>query len=164
MPLSIHTISWNSLWFSDTIGCQQSSALLVRWPYPVQTRSSQNWSKITTYEHVHQIFITSCRWFRREVLCDRGFSSDNGLSPIPTAPSQLSVNCTHRNTYFDGILFGNADIFIQEKALEIVVCKMAAISFGSQRVKRLENCSLLPLFQHMITCMGILWFFYGKDI
>ena len=36
------------------------------WPSPKLT-------KITTYDHVHQIFITSCTWFRRGVLCDLGF-------------------------------------------------------------------------------------------
>ena len=35
---------------------------------------SQNWPKITTYDQVHQIFITSCTWFRCGVLCDWGFS------------------------------------------------------------------------------------------
>ena len=39
-----------------------------------KARPSQNWPKITTYDHVHQIFITSCTWFRRGVLCDRGLS------------------------------------------------------------------------------------------
>ena len=33
---------------------------------------AQNWPKITTYDHIHQIFVTSCTWFRRGVLCDRG--------------------------------------------------------------------------------------------
>ena len=37
-------------------------------------RQSQNWPKFTTYDHVHQIFITSCMWFRYGVLYDRGFS------------------------------------------------------------------------------------------
>ena len=32
---------------------------------PYKARSSQNWPKITTYDHIHQIFITSCTWFRR---------------------------------------------------------------------------------------------------
>ena len=32
----------------------------------------KNRPKITTYDHVHQIFITSCKWFRRGDLCDRG--------------------------------------------------------------------------------------------
>ena len=41
---------------------------------PYKARPSQNWPKITTYDHVHQIFITSCTWFRRGVLSDRGFS------------------------------------------------------------------------------------------
>ena len=41
---------------------------------PYKARPSQNWQKITTYDHVHQIFITSCTWFRRGVLCDRGFT------------------------------------------------------------------------------------------
>ena len=39
---------------------------------PNKARPSQNWPKITIYDHVHQIFITSCTWFRRGVLCDRG--------------------------------------------------------------------------------------------
>ena len=33
---------------------------------PYKARPSQNWPKITTYDHVQQIFITSCTWFRRE--------------------------------------------------------------------------------------------------
>ena len=37
-----------------------------------KAQPSQNWPKITTYDHVHQIFITSCTWFRCGVLCDRG--------------------------------------------------------------------------------------------
>ena len=41
---------------------------------PYKARPSQNWPKITTYDHVHQIFITSCAWFRRGVLYDRGFN------------------------------------------------------------------------------------------
>ena len=28
---------------------------------------AQNWPKIITYDHIHQIFITSCTWFRRSV-------------------------------------------------------------------------------------------------
>ena len=39
---------------------------------PYKARPSQNWPKIATYDHVHQIFIPSCTWFRRGVLCDRG--------------------------------------------------------------------------------------------
>ena len=38
-----------------------------------KARPSQNWPKITTYDHVYQIFITFCTWFRRGVLCDQGF-------------------------------------------------------------------------------------------
>ena len=41
---------------------------------PYKARPSQSWPKITTYNHVHQIFITFCTWFRRGVLCDRGFT------------------------------------------------------------------------------------------
>ena len=41
---------------------------------PYKARPSQNWPKFTTYDQVHQIFIISCTWFRRGVLCDRGFS------------------------------------------------------------------------------------------
>ena len=37
-----------------------------------EARPSQNWPKITTYDHVPQIFVTSCTWLRRGVLCDRG--------------------------------------------------------------------------------------------
>ena len=36
---------------------------------------AQTWPKITTYDHVHQICITFCTWFRRWVLCDRGFKT-----------------------------------------------------------------------------------------
>ena len=39
-----------------------------------KAQPSQNWPKIATYDHVHQIFIASCTWFRRGVLCDPGFS------------------------------------------------------------------------------------------
>ena len=43
---------------------------------PYKARPSQNWPKITTtYDHVHQIFITFCMWFRHGVLCDQGFSA-----------------------------------------------------------------------------------------
>ena len=42
---------------------------------PYEARPSQNWPKITTSDHVHQIFITSCTWFKRGVLCDRGLSN-----------------------------------------------------------------------------------------
>ena len=41
---------------------------------PYKARPSQNWPKITTYDHVHKIFITFCTWFRRGVLCDRGLT------------------------------------------------------------------------------------------
>ena len=44
---------------------------------PYKARPSQNLLKITTYDHVYQIFITSCRWFRRGVLCDWGFTWSN---------------------------------------------------------------------------------------
>ena len=40
---------------------------------PYKARPSQNWPKITNYDHVQQIFITSCTWSRRGVLCDQGF-------------------------------------------------------------------------------------------
>ena len=46
---------------------------------PYKARPSQNWPKITTYDHVHQIFITSCTWFRRGVLCDRGLRQPDML-------------------------------------------------------------------------------------
>ena len=46
---------------------------------PYKARPSQNWPKITTYDHVHQIFIISCTWFRRGALCDRGFSHQGAL-------------------------------------------------------------------------------------
>ena len=52
-----------------------SSGTAVDAHTPYKARPSQNWPKITTYDHVHQIFITSCTWFRRGVLCDRGFNS-----------------------------------------------------------------------------------------
>ena len=39
---------------------------------PYKAWPSQNWPKITTNNQVHQIFITSCTWFRCGVLCDRG--------------------------------------------------------------------------------------------
>ena len=40
---------------------------------PYKARLSQKLTKITTCNHVHQIFITSF-WFRRGVLCDRGLT------------------------------------------------------------------------------------------
>ena len=43
---------------------------------PYKARPSRNWPKITTYDHVHQIFITSCAWFRRGGLCDRGLTKE----------------------------------------------------------------------------------------
>ena len=39
---------------------------------PYKAWSSQNWPKITAYDHVHQIFMIPCVWFRRGILCDRG--------------------------------------------------------------------------------------------
>ena len=47
-----------------------------------KARPSQNWPTITTYDHVHQIFITSCTWFRRGVLCDQGFTDIRGHTNI----------------------------------------------------------------------------------
>ena len=41
---------------------------------PYKARPSQKLTKITTCDHVHQIFITSCTWFRRGVLSDRGLT------------------------------------------------------------------------------------------
>ena len=69
-----------------------------------KARPSQNWPKITTYDHVHQIFITPFTRFRRGVLCDRGFGN------------KLQLN-SNRNSY----------IFIQENALENVVWEMSVI-------------------------------------
>ena len=43
---------------------------------PSQSTAKPKLTKTTTYDYVHQIFITSCTWFRRGVLCDRGFSSN----------------------------------------------------------------------------------------
>ena len=41
---------------------------------PYKARPSQNWPNITTYDHVHEFFITSCTWFRRGVMCDGGWT------------------------------------------------------------------------------------------
>ena len=41
---------------------------------PYKARPSQNWPNITTYDHFHQIFITSRTWFRHGVLGDWGLS------------------------------------------------------------------------------------------
>ncbi len=38
---------------------------------------TKNWPKITTHEHINQIFVTFCLWFRCGVLCDRAL---RGLS------------------------------------------------------------------------------------
>ena len=59
------TLSW-SLWRQ----CNDS---------PCKARPSQNWPKLTTYYHVHQTFITSCTWFKRAVLCDRGLNQRQKL-------------------------------------------------------------------------------------
>ena len=85
---------------------------------PYKARPSENWPKITTYDHVHQIFITSCTWFRRGVLCDRGFTwtnddswilvnnglsigfllSPNGMVTLPeTMPMWSFSQLAHRN-------------------------------------------------------------------
>ena len=44
---------------------------------PYKARPSQNLPKITTYDQVHQIFITSRTWFRCGVLWDWGFREQN---------------------------------------------------------------------------------------
>ena len=79
-------------------------------PYKAQPR--QNWPKITTYDHIPQIFITSCTWFRRGVLCYRGFRKK----------LKWHIN---RNSY----------IFIQENAFKNVTWKIAAILSWPQCVK-----------------------------
>ena len=61
--------------FSVLRQCLSSASAVEKPPTaipPYKARPSQNWPTITTYDHVHQIFITSCSWFRRGVLCDRG--------------------------------------------------------------------------------------------
>ena len=40
---------------------------------PYKARPSQNWPKITTNDHVHQIFITSCAWFHGQNPSKNGF-------------------------------------------------------------------------------------------
>ena len=40
---------------------------------PSQSTAKPKLTKISTYDHVYQIFINSCTWFRRGVLCDRGY-------------------------------------------------------------------------------------------
>ena len=44
---------------------------------PYKARPSQNWPKITTYDHVRQIFRTSCTWFRRGASHEWGFYNYN---------------------------------------------------------------------------------------
>ena len=60
---------------------------------PYKARSSQNWPKITTYDHVHQIFITSCTWFRGGVLCDRGFIKARSQSAVRLDHGQNPSKC-----------------------------------------------------------------------
>ena len=63
------------IYFSVLRQCLGSASTMERPPPAVprhKARPSQNWPKFTTYDHVHQIFITSCTCFRRGVLCDRG--------------------------------------------------------------------------------------------
>ena len=73
-------------------------------PTPYKAWPSQNWPKITTYDHVHQIFITSCTWFRRGVLCDRGLMKSwmDGLpvNIMPLIPNKAGMT----NQYPDPIL------------------------------------------------------------
>ena len=47
---------------------------------------AKNCPNITTYDHVHQIFITFCTWFSRGVLCDRGFKYKGICMPIESWP------------------------------------------------------------------------------
>ena len=62
-------------------------------------RPSQNWPKINTYDHVHQIFITSCTWFRHGVLCDRGFTSGNALVLNSYHPGQNGPYFADKNIF-----------------------------------------------------------------
>lgn len=45
---------------------------------PFKPRISQYWPKITTYNHVHWIFLNFWPWFRRGWLCDWGLSRGAG--------------------------------------------------------------------------------------
>ena len=58
---------------------------------PYKARPSQNWPKFETDDHVHQIFITSCAWLRRGVLCDRGFT-EKWTNRALVTPPQSSPN------------------------------------------------------------------------
>ena len=65
------------IYFSVLRQCLGSASAVEQPPTAIprhKARPSQNWPKITTYDHVHKIFITSCTWFRHGVLCDRGFT------------------------------------------------------------------------------------------
>ena len=55
-----------------------------------KARPSQNWPKITTYDHVYQIFIISCTWFRRGVLCDR---LNAWLFQMTTLACKMNILC-----------------------------------------------------------------------
>ena len=63
------------MYFSMLRQCLGRASVMEQPPTAIprhKARPSQKWPKITTSDHVHQIFITSCTWFRRGVLCDRG--------------------------------------------------------------------------------------------
>ena len=65
------SIGWK--WLAMPRQCFSSgTAADGRTPPPPVQRPSQSLPKITTDDYVHQIFITSCMWFRRGVLCDGG--------------------------------------------------------------------------------------------
>ena len=55
---------------------------------PYKARPSHNWPKITTYDHVHQILITSCTWFRSVEFCVNG--ALHGILSIVRRPSWAS--------------------------------------------------------------------------
>ena len=80
---------------------------------PYQARPSQNLPKITTYDHVHQIFITSFTWFRRGVLCDRVLQGN----PIRLPYHQNGIFYTHKMAHFYWIsaqsLFSQKDLLSQ---------------------------------------------------
>ena len=62
--------------FSVLRQCLGSASAVEQPPTAIpryKAQPSQIWPEINTYDHVHQIFITSCTWLRRGVLCYRGF-------------------------------------------------------------------------------------------
>ena len=88
------------IYFSVLRQCLGSASAVEQPPTAIprhKARPSQNWPKITTYDHVHKIFINSCTWFRRGVLCDRGLNAMQ--CRIPEWPDSTKTLLVEMETY-----------------------------------------------------------------